>query len=87
MKLRELVFFSLEKGGLGGSYKCVWSQIEMQEVSFKHNYFTVRLVKQLEQVTQRGFGVSILEEDDQSLTGHGPEQLALVHPAVSRVLH
>lgn len=37
----------------------------------------------LEQVTQRGGGVSILG-DTQSLTGHSPEQPAAVDPALSR---
>lgn len=32
----------------------------------------------LEQVTQRGFGASVFGKDRLSLTGHGPEQPALV---------
>lgn len=38
----------------------------------------VRFVKYLGQLTQRGCGVSVLEEDGCDLTRHEPEQLALV---------
>lgn len=57
----------------GRSYQCVCSHTEIQKVSFKCNYFTVRLVVYLAQVTQRGFGVSVIEEDDYSLTRPEPE--------------
>lgn len=85
MRLRELVFFSLEKERLRDLINMYCHKLKYRKFPL-NNYFTVRLVKHLEQVTQRGLAVSILE-DSQSLTGCGPEQLALLHPALSRLLH
>lgn len=55
------------------SYWCVWAHIlEIQEASFKYNYFTVRVII----LWNRNFG------DGLSLIGHSPEQSVLVHPMV-----
>lgn len=79
VRLGKLVFFSLEKiKPQEKCYQCVCSHTEIQKISFKCNYFTVRLVKYLGQMTQRDFEVSVLEEDDHSLTRHEPEQLDLI---------
>lgn len=61
------------------SYQFVWAQIEIQEISFKRNYFTDHSVKHWDgEILDCNLG------DSPSLTGCGPEQSALIHPAVSK---
>lgn len=63
------------------------TQVEVQEILFKHkwtkNWFYCKCDQTLEQVAQKGCGISILA-DLQTPSGHDPGQAALADPALSR---